>query len=700
MRPFNRRFFAKYRVWLISGVILLVISSSLFLYAKMAVLERFNRIQALQSNNTVFFDNDQQPFHVIRGLEDRRYTELSQISRNLQMAVVAIEDSRFFKHFGFDPIRMTAAFLRLFKKDASIQGASTITQQLVKLTLLSPEIKLSRKIKEIFQAMILEMAYSKAQILEFYLNKVYLGHGNYGVENASLNYFHKSTGDLSLAESAFIAGLIKKPEGYSPFVNLKMARHRQVLVLKRLRVLGWITNEDYFTSVNEHLFIRQYRPSDTLFAPYFVNHILLGLKQKYGHQMIYGGGLRIYTTLDRSMQSAMNQVIQKRLSQPKSFEEIAGVSVDPASGHVRALVGGANFFKSEFNRSTQAKRQPGSSFKPILYASALIKGLKPNDVFWDEPMQYTRLHEGILESYEPQNFSGDHQGLITVAYALRSSNNVVSVKILNEIGIPSLIRTARRFGIGLPEDRGLCLALGCGEISLLRLVNAYSVFANGGLLHQPKFVLKVTDSKGNLIELNHEAENSRVLTEDQAFQMNRMLQDVVNFGTGRNARIGQMSGGKTGTSDQHRDAWYVGYTKNLVTGFWIGNDDNKPMDDEVGGRTPAKLWKSYMNAQTKTVEPANFTINEKFEEYLICDHSGKLATSLCPQATWYALDKKNPPKHFCDIHQGQILEYKICRTSGKLATRYCPVSQITTEKFISGTEPDTFCDIHKPSDSE
>ena len=699
MLKINHRFFEENKRWILLGVLTIALFIAIFIFYRSTTLDRFKKIQAIQSNNTVFLDINQQPFHVIRGLEDRRYIELNQVSRNLQLAVVAIEDSRFFKHFGFDPIRIMVAFIRLFKKNASIQGASTITQQLVKLTLLSPEIKLSRKIKEIFQAIMLETAYSKAKILEFYLNKVYLGHGNYGVENASRNYFHKSTQELTLAESAFIAGLIKKPEGYSPFVNLRMARHRQVLVLKRMRVLGWISNEEYYNSLNERLLIRQRRPSDTDFAPYFVSHILLRLKQKYGHQMIYGGGLRIHTTLDREKQRSMNQVIQQRLSKPKSFEEIAGISIDPISGHVKALVGGADFFKSEFNRATQAKRQPGSSLKPILYASALSNGLKPNDVFWDEPTQYTRIHDGVLESYMPQNFSGEHLGSITISYALRISNNVVSVKILDEIGIPALVKTAKRFGVGLPEDRGLCLALGCGETTLLQLTNAYSVFANGGLQHKPVFVLKVDNGKGQLIESATENQANRVLSEDNAFQMNRMLQDVVKFGTGRNAAIARQSGGKTGTSDRHRDAWYIGFTENLVSGFWVGNDNNEPMDDEVGGRTPAKLWRSYMNRLTDPVEQDTHVINENFEEFLICDHSGKLATSLCPQATWYALSKTIQPKQFCGIHQGQVLEFRICNTSGKLATRYCPTDQVTSEKLISGTEPEFFCDIHYPSQS-
>lgn len=684
------------KIWIVCGSVLFItiVFVIIFLIFRTITIRQFEALQATQSNNTIFFGIEQKPFHIIRGLEDRKYITLENVSRKLQMAVVAIEDGRFFQHFGFDPIRMARVVVQLLKRNAPLQGASTITQQLVKLTLLSPEITLSRKIKEIFMATALETKYSKAQILEFYLNKVYLGLGNYGVENASLNYFHKPTTDLTLAESAFIAGLIKKPEGYSPFINLKKARQRQVLALKRMRILGWITRQEYQTAINEKILIRQRKQHNLQAAPYFVNHILLQLKQKYGHKMVYGGGLRIYTTLDQKMQQVMKQIIDNRLSQPRSFEEVAGVSIDPVTGFVKALIGGADFYKSEFNRATQAKRQPGSSFKPILYSAALANGIKSNDVFLDEPTQYNRLVDDEIETYGPQNFSGEHLGPITVSYALRNSNNVVSVKILDKIGIKALIQISKLFGIELPGKRGLCLALGCGETTLLQLTNAYGVFATQGYRSDPVFVLKITDRKGNVIESYQQKANIQVLSHNQAFQMNRMLQDVVNSGTGRNAKIGRPSGGKTGTSDQYRDAWYIGFTSDLVTGFWIGNDDNEPMDGELGGKTPARLWRSFMQSLPAVAVQKSFPINENFEEYLICDNSGQLATSFCTSATWYALQKPSQDLTYCDMHADEALELKICQISGKLATQYCPVGEIITESYSPGTEPEEFCDIH------
>lgn len=690
--------FQKRKVIIFSGLILGVILCVCllgFLHFKTETVNSFKKIQASQNVNTVFYDIDQRPFHIIQGEEDRKYIPLRHISRNLQMAVVAVEDARFFKHFGFDPIRIGGVIIKNLVPGAPIQGASTLTQQLVKLTLLSPERTLERKIRELFMAIALEMEFSKAEILEFYLNKVYLGHRNYGVENASLNYFHKSTSDLTIAESAFIAGLIKKPEGYSPFTNLKKARDRQILVLKRLRDLKWISREEYTAAINEYLLIREQRKSELQQAPYFVSHILLELKKKYGHNMIYGGGLHIYTTLDRKLQKAMEDTINIRMTEERSFEEIAGVSIDPSTGFVKALVGGSDFYKSEFNRVTQARRQPGSAFKPILYASALAKGVRPQDVFWDEPTQYSRLVDEEIEVYEPGNFGGDHLGQITLAYALRVSNNVVSVQVLNKIGISYMVNFAQRFGIDLPGEQGLCLALGCGETSLLNLVGAYTVFANQGYRNKPTFVLRVLDSQGEVLEKHQPEKETQVLSVDHAFQMNRLLKDVVSLGTGKNAKSTFPSAGKTGTSDDNRDAWYIGYTANLVSGFWVGNDNNESMIDEVGGRTPARLWKSYMESIPSPEIRRDFPLNDHFEEYLICDNSGKLATAYCPSKTWYSFEKQSTPWEFCDLHSEEVRVVEICRTSNRLATRYCPLSEIETKSFVTGTEPKSGCDVHR-----
>ncbi|PCI24976.1 MAG: penicillin-binding protein [SAR324 cluster bacterium] len=690
----------RFRILIVlSSLLILSILTGWFFHFKAGVVEKFIKIQAAQSNNTIFYDIKNQPFHIIRGQEDRKYKKLPYIHGNLQKSVIAIEDSRFFKHFGFDPIRITSAIFRLLKWNASVHGASTITQQLVKLTLLTPERTISRKVKELLMAVALEMEFSKKQILEYYLNKVYLGHRNYGVENAALNYFHKSARNLTLAESAFIAGLIKKPEGYSPYSDLNKARKRQVVVLKRLRTLNWISVKEYNEAVSEKILIRRRRESDLRMAAYFTNHILLQLKQKYGHRSVYGGGLRVYTTLDRDLQQKMEQTIAKRLQAPKSFEQVAGISIDPQNGFVKALVGGVDFSQSEFNRATQARRQPGSAFKPILYATALTRGLLPTDVFIDEPTPYTNLtllenEEEELEVYEPTNFSNEHLGPITLSYALRVSNNVVSVQILDKIGISPLVRTARRFGINIPGQQGLCLALGCGETSLLNLVNAYTVFANQGKKNEPVFILRVTDSTGKILEEYKPQKALQVLSEDQSYQMNRMLQNVVNYGTGRAAKIDREVGGKTGTSDGYRDAWFVGYTSDLVTGFWIGNDDNKPMDGEVGGRTPARLWKALMQQLPKSERGQEFGINENFEDFEICDTSGKAATPWCPQKSWYPLKKGLEPIEFCDVHNEPNLEIQICRVSGLLASQYCPIEDIESKKFYEGTEPTAFCNIH------
>ena len=691
------------KIWIGNIVIFLIIfiiSIFWFISFKNDTILKFQQTIAAQNDNTIFYDIENRPFHILKGLEDRKYIGLSHVSKNLQMSVVAIEDSRFFSHFGIDFLRMGKAVLTVINPFSPIHGASTITQQLVKLTLLTPERTFKRKIIEIVMAIALETEYSKSKILEFYLNTVYLGHSNYGVENAALNYFHKSTSNLTLAESAFIAGLIKKPEGYSPFVNLKKARIRQVLVLKRMRALKWITQNQFKQAVTEHLLIRQNRKAYVQKAPYFVNHILLKLKEKYGHKIVYGGGLRVYTTLDTQLQETLRTTFNERLSAPRSFEEIAGVSIEPSTGFVKALIGGADFNKSEFNRVTQAKRQPGSSFKPILYAAALSRGLKPNDTFIDEPTKYPSSFESDSEFYEPANFSENYLGSITMGYALQVSNNVVSVKILNQIGIRSLSEISSRFGIEIPRQKGLCLALGCQETSLLKLTNAYSTFANSGYRNEPVFILKVTDNQGNILESYKKSEEHYVLSSGQTYQMNHMLQKVVNYGTGKNAKIDRKSGGKTGTSDDFRDAWYIGYTPELATGIWIGNDDNASMDRETGGKTPAKLWKKYMTSIPEPVIQTYFPVHDEYEEYLLCNQSGKLSNSWCSSDSWYALLKGSAPGQYCDIHFEPELELRICRTSGLLATENCPISEIETRHYHKGEEPTDFCDIHIDRNSE
>lgn len=697
-------------------LILLLLFVFWFVIFSNHTIERFKQLQSIQDDNTIFYDIDQQPFHVIRGTEDRRYVKIDQINKNLQMAVVAIEDSRYFQHLGIDIIRMGDALLRIITFNANLHGASTITQQLVKMTLLSPERTFNRKITEIFMAMALEMEFSKIEILERYLNKVYMGHRNFGVENVALNYFHKSAKHLTLAESAFVAGLIKKPEGYSPFFNLEKARKRQVLVLKRMLQLDWISEVQYQQAVNESLYIRRNKESNMQLAPFFVSHILIELKKRYEHEIVYGGGLKIYTTLDRGLQDSMEQVISERVQQEKSFSEVAGVSIEPATGFVKALVGGVDFYKSEFNRATQAKRQPGSSFKPIVYAAALSKGMRPTDVFVDEPTRYSNSFdedelpaaspEGedasidnfdeLNQFYEPNNFNNEHIGHITVSHALKVSNNVVSVKILNETGISNMADVASRFGIYVPKERGLCLALGCLETTLLQMVDAYATFPNKGIRVSPVFVLKVTDKKGNVLETFNQSIETRVLSEPLAYQLNHMLMKVVESGTGHAADIGIPSGGKTGTSDDFRDAWYIGYTPDLVTGFWVGNDDNTPMDGEVGGRTPARLWKSLMSKRNKVDIQRNFPLNIEYDEFLICDQSGKLARPWCPTKNWYALRRDTGPTEYCDIHFESDFEANICSISDKLATPYCPLDQVEKIKFGHGELPEEYCNVHQP----
>ena len=576
----------------ISAVVLAVMALSAFAYHR-TIIDEFERALSLQSQNTTLYFDDGEPLAVIKGVENRQYVRLEEISVNIPKAVLAIEDARFFKHRGFDPIRMAKAFLTLLDPHAEAQGASTITQQLAKLTLYSNERTFSRKFRELLAAVSLEAHYSKEKILEFYLNRIYLGGGNYGIHSATRDYFGKEPSQVDAGEAAMLAGMIKKPEGYSPFSGTGKISKRVVIALSKMRQLGWINEEQYLEASKKKVRVFSYGNRQTNPAPHFTNHVMLYLRGKYGREKLEGGGLRVHTTLRREHQLSMQKAIEARKGNGASFSEMAGLSLEPETGSVTAMVGGVDFRKSEFNRSTQAKRQPGSTLKPFLYAAALTEGKEIDDIYYDEPYEYLG---GDGEFYQPQNFNREHLGPISLADALTYSNNVVSVRILDDIGIDSFVRTAAKFGFSLPSDKGFCLALGCSETTLLELTKAYSAFANGGILHEPRFIKKIVDGEGKVLEASKPNEGFRALEKEHNATMNRMLSNVVENGTGRNAYVEGIVGGKTGTTDDFRDAWFVGYTDDLVAGFWIGNDDNSPTDGETGGKVPAGIWKDYVRS--------------------------------------------------------------------------------------------------------
>jgi penicillin-binding protein 1A len=561
------------------------------------------------------------------------------------------------------------------------QGASTITQQLVKLTLLSPERTLTRKVREIFMAMALEQSYPKLKLLEFYLNRVYLGNGVYGVEKAAQAYFHKSAAELTLGEAAFLAALMKKPEGYlvpdgqvpdsGPLLPLEqlgplMERHR--LVLRSLGELGWVSHEELLAALAEAPVV--YRPEPALVAaPYFVQEVLKQLRDSLGVRSVSGKGYRVYTTLDATAQQAAEELIGSLPARQTDARQGSLIALDPYSGAVRALVGGVDFHASQFNRATQARRQPGSAIKPIVYATALEQNFRPNSVFVDEPVRYSwddlgnylRLYESDAEVdnllgldgidpetvYAPQNYDSRY-GLpalrpdadvaedrrMTLIRALELSSNVIAVQLLDKVGMGPFARQMHRWNLPLRKENGLCVALGCSESTLAELTSAYATFANGGLRVQPVFIRKVTNSDGDVLYEHFPEPPVEVISPWTAFQMRSLLAGVLSRGTGWRARLERPAGGKTGTNDGPRDAWFVGFTPNLVAGVWVGNDNNDVMPHEAGGRTPAGIWHAFMKQALPPYHGETFP--EPPEEYVgvrICNVDGRLDYPGCPDSS-------------------------------------------------------------------
>jgi penicillin-binding protein 1A len=678
--PFKIDRFWKIPAWIGGGVLALVLGLvvGFQLYAP-RVVNQFNAVLSNTANNTLIYDANDNLIAAVEGLEDRHAVPISRIHPYLQKAVVAVEDRRFFSHRGMDPVRLLGALWADLRSLSIEQGGSTITQQLVKLTLLSSERTLTRKTREIFMAIALEQAFPKLKLLEFYLNRVYLGNGVYGVEKASQAYFHKSAAELNLNEAAFLAALIKKPEGYlvppesvkqetGPLIRLELLTplvQRTRFVIRNLAELGWISAAEVEAALDEPLVV--HRPAPGLVnAPYFVQQVLKELKDNLGVQRVSGRGYRVYTTLELHMQEVAERLVTSVRERSGEGRQTSLIALDPYSGAVRALVGGVDFNESQFNRATQALRQPGSAIKPILYAAALENDFHTNSVFVDQPVRYTwdelgnylRLYENDFEidqalglgdlnpdaMYEPRNYD-DRYGLLrfsgqdglyddrrmTLARALEVSSNVIAVQLLDKLGMEPMVRLARRWNLPIRKENGLCVALGCSEVTLADLTSAYASFANGGLRVRPVFVRQVRNSDGDVLYEHFPEPPVEVITPWTSFQMRNLLSGVLERGTGRGARLDRPSGGKTGTNDGPRDAWFIGFTPNLVAGAWLGNDDNSIIPNEAGGRTTASLWRDFMR---ESLPPyGGETFPEPPEEYVgvkICNTDGLLDYTDCP----------------------------------------------------------------------
>jgi penicillin-binding protein 1A len=573
--------------------------------------------------------------------EKREVVSLDRIPKHLIQAFVAGEDARFFQHKGLDYLAILRALFRNIFSGEIVQGGSTITQQVVKSLLLSPEKSFSRKIREAILAYRIEKYLSKDEILFLYLNQIYLGHGAYGVASAAESYFGKSVEELDIAESALLAGLPQAPSKNSPYQYPQQAKKRQLYILNRMVEEGIISSSEATKAAQTLYVIRNKEKPSIEKAPHFVEYIRRYVEEKYGKDALYKDGLQVFSTIDlHSQQMAQEAVeaglkeIEKREKYPSSdlplALEGALVCFDLETGYVKAMVGGRDFKKSQFNRVTQARRQTGSAFKPIVYASALDKGFTPASIIVDSPIVFDLGDK----KWKPKNFEGKFSGPTTLRNALTHSVNIVTVKIAQEVGIDYIKNYAQKLGISSPLHNNLSMALGSSSISLYELTKVYSVFANRGSVFKPIFIKKILDRDGNLLEenppLSYPKENpleDQVITPQTAFLITHLLENVVQHGTGWRARsLGRPVAAKTGTTDQFMDAWFIGYTPELITGVWVGFDEERSLgDNETGARAACPIWVTFMSKILKGRPVKDFPVPEGIEFMKIDPKTGQVS---------------------------------------------------------------------------
>jgi penicillin-binding protein 1A len=514
---------------------------------------------------------------------------LKEMSPWLPKAVIATEDRRFYHHFGIDPIGLARAALVDLRAGHIVEGGSTITQQLAKNLFLTPERSISRKIREVLLALWLEHKFTKDQILEIYLNRVYLGAGTYGVDAAARRYFDKRASRLSLFESAVIAGLLKAPTRFSPARDRKAAAARADQVLDNMVEVGYATRAEANAAEKQGAAladVAKMRPGTRYFADWVA-------EQAADYVAGSGQDLIIRTTLDPRMQDAAEAAIAETLARSGAKAGVgqgALVAMSP-DGAVRAMVGGRDYSDSQFNRATEARRQPGSAFKPFVYLAGLEAGLRPGDHFTDAPIR--------VGKWQPHDYERHYRGDVTMAEGLADSLNAVAVEVALKAGIGNVIAVAHRLGIASTLPADMSLALGTGDVTLLELVTAYAPFANGGEGVWPHAIEEIRDGKGRVLFRRGGSGLGEVVALQLVGEMNAMLEGVIAHGTGRAAALPRPAAGKTGTTQDYRDAWFVGYTAQLVAGVWFGNDDDAPMRRVTGGSLPAATWRRFMLAATR-----------------------------------------------------------------------------------------------------
>jgi len=718
-----KRFIVRFLI--LAFVLVLGIASGGYL-ALIRGVPHIEEIKAYKPDNgaRIYADDDTliKELKVEKGL----YVSIDKIPENLIKAVVAVEDARFWLHKGVDYVAIMRALFKDIRARGIREGGSTITQQLAKVVFLSPDKTIVRKLKEATLAFRLEKNLTKEEILELYLNKIYFGHGAYGVEMAARAYFGKTVSDVDLAEAAILCGLIKAPSRYSPYNDLNKAKKRQYIVLSRMLGEGYISEGQVKDAYEQPLYLSSLRYGQES-QDYFLEYVRKYLEDRYGIETVYKAGLKVYTTLNRKMQAAAVKSLQKglrdldkrqgfrgplgnkdidigkELEEKESFKKIimkpgdfltatvirvldskatvktkgvigrlflsdtkwarkvidsegkvikrfrnfkltdilktgdiinvrvknvkgkepvflleqepivqgAVVAIETETGYIRTMVGGYDFSKSEFNRAVHARRQAGSAFKPIIFAAAMDHGFTPASVVVDEPVTYPNE---VFGDWEPVNYDGKYLGPTRLRDALAYSRNIVSIKLLEQMDINKVIKTARNIGIQGPFPYNLTLSLGSLSVSPLELTSAFSVFAREGIRMEPVAVKYITDADGNILE-NNEPQVNRAIGPQTAFLITSMLEDVVKYGTGRRVRaLKRPVAGKTGTTNEYKDAWFVGYTPELAAGIWVGFDDLRSLGkNETGSKAASPIWVSFMRDALAAISPFGSEEDEKEE---------------------------------------------------------------------------------------
>jgi penicillin-binding protein 1A len=562
------------------------------------------------SETSYIYDINGTLLHSLHDEANREVVDTDEMSPHLKRAVLAVEDSYFYSHNGINPSSVGRALLANAEAGSTVEGGSTITMQLVKNLFLTPERAISRKVAEAVLALRLEQIFSKDEILEMYLNQVYWGHNNYGVETAAQSYFNKSAADLTLPEAAMMAGLIQAPENYSPFYNYQLTKQRQAVVLNRMRQLGWISAEEEVAARDAPLLIGEVKSFRSSISPYITEAAVQELKQRFGSEAVVKGGMRVQTTIDLGIQQMAEATVQRHNARIRNIaDQMALVSIDPRTHFVKAMVGGVDHETSQFNRAIQAYRQPGSAFKPFVYYTAFATGrYTPASSIADTPVSYPDGYR----TYSPKNYGGDFMGNITIRAALEVSRNVPAVKLGQAVGINQIIELCRTLGITSPMQAVTSLPLGAVDLTPMEMAGAYATFASNGWHSEPTFIVQVTDSSGNVL-LDNTPKPQLVLDPWAAATLTDVLQGVIARGTGKGAQIGRPAAGKTGTTDSQRDVWFVGYVPQLATAVWIGNDNYAPMrSGATGGTYAAPVWKDFMQQALVNEPVENFKRPSEF----------------------------------------------------------------------------------------